>query len=220
MPLVITLIAGLLISGCSSEEKEPLNILGLTLDMTVAELYEKIEPHNRLIGASASLVPEEYVGMYRFTLTETKRLNEKIVVFVAEPHLDEKPLSIQRDIWTHYDNVNDFDNDDIFNYAQKQHIEKFGEPVHKKAASSVSEDMVWTMSKNREIKKCGSFENPEKAGQSIIDDGCESILALDFYDADKRNARKIYLRLDNIVALIAYQRKAEERYVNEGKSRF
>jgi len=49
---IAIMIAGLLLFGCSSEEKEHLNILGLTLDMTLAELHAQIEPYNKSFDAS------------------------------------------------------------------------------------------------------------------------------------------------------------------------
>jgi len=172
---IAIMIAGLLLFSCSSEEKEHLNILGLTLDMTLAELHAQIEPYNKSFDASfATKITEitqprkvekyneifsHLTDIYISYLTDFLNNDDDIITaFTIGKGENAKPISINRMMLLRYDNEKYFHDDDTVEYMEKNFTERFGEPSYKEVSENTSGILMWTASKHKGITKCGNFK--------------------------------------------------------------
>jgi len=175
-----------------------LEILGLTLDMTIDELYEKIEAYNDSVGATFAKTPYEASGFYVYRLSERKGEWIKAITSIAERN--QPPGSINWRIYT--DSTN---HDTLFDYVKQVTREMFGKPQY-----SDADRMLWTSDQANHIKRCDlsryeRFEGLERSAADIKTN-CHAILGIEYVDEGKE--RYVDITLENLEAMQIHELRA------------
>jgi len=175
-----------------------LEILGLTLDMTIEELYEKIESYNESVGATSVGTPYEAFGFYVYKLSTRK--GEWIQALTSTADNNQPPGSINWRIYTDTSN-----HDTLFDYVKQVTREMFGKPQY-----TDTDRMMWTSDRNNHIKKCDlskyeRFKEFEQSATGVKVD-CYAILEVEYVDEGKE--RYVDITLENLKAMQIHELRA------------
>jgi len=206
----ITLLFILLLPG-RILAAESLNIFGLTTDMTLAQIYEKMEPYSqsigfkpKTIGFSSKMKPADegkwFAGnntekYYIYLISQDKEKKDDIWAAIDSQNLDDKPFRITRYIGGGY-----YENP--YSVAKETFLEKFGEANYDSAKESLSpaRGAIWLESRDGD-RRCQTQKRDYKTMLSAENDaiGCDSVLKL--ASSSRNGGSGVSITLENAKAI-------------------
>ncbi|UXM94347.1 hypothetical protein N5853_09525 [Bartonella sp. HY329] len=147
MRYILILILAMISPFNVAYSAQPLSIIGLTTDMTIAEL-ERRTKILRLYEDAARIKADS--GEYVTFLTTIYDKKHNIYAYLSSASWDDKPLMITYRK-TFYDGKKG-----KFNQIREEFIKKFGLPSSEKKSEfiSITFDMTWYDNKNRKPEQC------------------------------------------------------------------
>jgi len=200
--VIAAFLTALFVNGLSAAEK--LNILGLTLDMTIGELYAEIETYNESTGASSSTEYIKDLGFYLFKISGSRDRREMIIAMASRPEVNQKPIDINRRISAEiYDRH-------LFDDIEEALIEKYGDPQYR-----VPDHMIWMADEKGSIGEC-NIDNHEMPGFILSDhyklledykkstskytNGCHATMMVNFSIRNDLQEKVVSISLRNPIA--------------------